>query len=102
MDGNWKLCYAHCMFPVPVTISGYEGEINYPDVCPINPGYQSAFCQKHAKLVQNKGLPSKLRPFLDYCNKQNKGNVKLCSLFFKVITTSQNGINLILLIYSIC
>ena len=47
VDSNWKLCYAHCMFPVHVEILGYEGEINHPDVCPRNPEYQSAFCDRH-------------------------------------------------------
>jgi hypothetical protein len=63
------------MFPVKVEIPGYEEEINYPDVCPRNPEYQSAFCDKHCPLVKQKGIPTKLRPFLDYCQKKKKGIV---------------------------
>ena len=74
LDGNWKLCYSHCMYPVPVTISGYEKEINYPAVCPRNPKYGLAFCDQHFSVVERKGVPTKLKPFLEYCNKKNKGN----------------------------
>ncbi len=50
LDGNWKLCYAHCMFPVKVEIPGYEEEINYPDVCPRNPEYQSCLLLSNERL----------------------------------------------------
>ena len=53
-DGNWKLCYAHCMFPVAVTIEGYEKEINYPKICPRNPEHQSEFCHTHCSVVKKK------------------------------------------------
>lgn len=73
--GNWKLCYAHCMFPVPVTIVGYEKEINYPKICPRSPEYHSAFCDKHLLVVKSKGIPTDLKKFLQYCRNQNQGNL---------------------------
>ena len=72
LDGDWKLCYAHCMFPVEAEILGYEGEINYPDVCPRNPEYQSAFCDRHSCIVKQKGIPTKLRDFLEYAKRKRK------------------------------
>lgn len=75
LDGNWKLSYAHCMFPVPVTLPGYEGEINYPNVCPRNPEYQSAFCDRHTSVVKQKGIPTELRKFFIHCKNQKKGKL---------------------------
>ena len=66
------------MYPVPVIISGYEKEINYPAVCPRSPKYGLAFCDQHFSLVERKGIPVKLKPFLEYCNKKNKGNFSEC------------------------
>jgi hypothetical protein len=73
MDGNWKLCYAHCMFPVLVKIAGYEKEINYPNICPQSPQYQSAFCERHHNIVKNKGMPTDLKQFLLYCRNKKQG-----------------------------
>jgi hypothetical protein len=61
------------MFPVPVTIVGYENEINYPKICPRNPEYLSAFCDKHCSVVKNKSVPTDLKQFLQYCRNKNKG-----------------------------
>ena len=61
------------MFPVPVTINGYEKEINYPKVCPRNPANQSAFCQTHCNAVKMKGVPTDLKLFLQYCRNKDKG-----------------------------
>ena len=48
-DGNWKLRYAHCMWKVPMTVSGF-GDVNYPTICPLSPDRGHAFCKSHAAL----------------------------------------------------
>lgn len=73
MDGNWKLCYVHCMFPVDVKIPGYEKEINYPNICPLTPKHQSAFCPRHHNIVENKDIPTNVKQFLLHCRKKKQG-----------------------------
>ncbi len=45
IDGNWKLCFPHCMFPVKAGLPGLPN-LNFPDVCieQLNPGL--AFCKQ--------------------------------------------------------
>ena len=38
-----------------------------PNVCPEQPTSGGAFCELHAKMVQNLGYKSELRPFLEQC-----------------------------------
>ena len=68
MDGNWKLRFPHCMFPVKAEVCGIEN-INYPSVCteqPSNP--RSAFCDRHCEEAKKKGIPTGLRDFVyNYC-----------------------------------
>ena len=68
-DGNWKLRYPHCMWKVPVTVSGF-GDVNYPEICPLSPVRGHAFCQHHGELARSAGYPSELREFLKYCGCQ--------------------------------
>ncbi len=70
------MSYAHCMFPVAVTIAGYEKEVNYPKICPRNPEHMSAFCDKHCSVVKKRGVPTELKLFLQYCRNKNKGKCK--------------------------
>ena len=65
-DGNWKLRYAHCMWKVPVEISGF-GKINYLSVCPLSPKRGHAFCEAHCKKANQLGFPSELRSFYKHC-----------------------------------
>ena len=60
------------MFPVSISIPGYETEINYPNICPRSPEYQSAFCDRHSHVVKQKGIPTELRTFLNYCRNKKK------------------------------
>lgn len=73
MDGNWKLCYAHCMFPVDVKIPGYEKEINYPKICPLSPKYKSAFCPRHHDIVEKTAIPTELKHFVLFCRNKKQG-----------------------------
>ena len=66
VDGNWKLCFTHCMYPVKVTISGLS--VNFPDVCteePINS--KSAFCHHHHEVATHHSYPTDVRGFLKFC-----------------------------------
>ena len=66
IDGNWKLCFTHCMYPVEVNIPGIA--VNFPDVCskePINS--KSAFCKEHHMLAIEKKCPTDVRGFLKFC-----------------------------------
>ena len=38
-----------------------------PNVCPEQPSSSGAFCDLHAKMVENLGYPSQLRSFLEKC-----------------------------------
>ena len=69
-DGNWKLRYAHCMWKVPVTVSGF-GDVNYPTICPLSPDRGHAFCKSHCIMAKAAGYPSELRPFLQKCGVQD-------------------------------
>ena len=54
MDGNWKITFPHCMYPVEFTIPGLPG-ISYPDVCQGQPlSTKQAFCRLHQDLAQQK------------------------------------------------
>lgn len=64
IDGNWKLAFAHCMFPVhnsPVAI-----RLSLPNVCPEEPKPSKAFCARHCTIVEENGIPSKLKDFLAF------------------------------------
>lgn len=73
MDGNWKLCYSHCMFPTEVKISGFEKDVNYPNVCPMSPIYNSAFCEVHNAIMKKKQIPTRIKDFLLYCKDKKQG-----------------------------
>ena len=64
IDGNWKLAFAHCMFPVqksPVAI-----KLSLPNVCPEEPKGKNAFCTQHCTIVEEKGIPTNLKDFLSF------------------------------------
>ncbi len=66
IDGNWKLTFPVCTFPVRATQPGMRG-LNAPDVCPEQPCGNAAFCTEHLVLAQQRGYPSTIKEFLRYC-----------------------------------
>lgn len=66
MDGNWKLTFPHCMFPVKAGLPGLPA-LNMPDVCTEQLLPKSAFCVKHFEVAESKGYPTTIREFLKYC-----------------------------------
>ncbi len=43
LDGNWKLIFPHCLFPVKATLPGLP-TLNMPNVCTEQLKPKSAFC----------------------------------------------------------
>ena len=67
MDGNWKLTFPHCMYPIETIIPGLAG-INYPDACQGQPiTSKQAFCNVHHEVATEKKVPTDVRGFIDYC-----------------------------------
>lgn len=66
VDGNWKLTFPHCMFPVCAGIPGLP-TLNFPDVCTEQLMPKSAFCIQHTKVAEARGYPTSIREFLKHC-----------------------------------
>ena len=72
MDGNWKLTFPHCMYPIETTVPGLPG-INYPDVCENQPvSSKHAFCSMHHKVATEKKVPTDIQGFIRYCGGKAK------------------------------
>ena len=76
VDGNWKLCFPHRMFPVKAAVPGLKG-ITFPDVCPQQPKGNSVFCPAHLQVAKQRHYPTDLRGFLEFCG---VGKYKILSL----------------------
>ena len=67
MDGNWKLMFPHCMYPVEVIIPGLPG-LRHPAVCDKQPkSSKLAFCSNHHEIAIKKHVPTDVRDFIKYC-----------------------------------
>ena len=76
LDGNWKLAFSYCMFPIqniPVAI-----KLSLPAVCPEEPKGKEAFCTRHCALVEQQGIPTRLKDFLAFSGIESKA--LLCTL----------------------
>ena len=69
IDGNWKLRYPICMYSSPKQISAFSGGLDYVDACPNSPLQGMAFCEEHCEALQSKGVPVKLREYVEYKKK---------------------------------
>ncbi len=65
MDGNWKLCFPHCMFPVTSSVPNMK--VRFPNVCPEQLKPKSAFCVEHYPKAQALGYPTDVKGFISYC-----------------------------------
>ena len=63
IDGNWKICYPHCMWRVPSEVSGFEGQLKYVDCCPNEPESTKAFCHQHCEEAKLQGIPTSLKEY---------------------------------------
>ena len=66
IDGNWKIRYPVCMYPVPKNTAAFEGNPRYVDTCPNSPAYGKAFCEDHCLVASAQSIPVDLRGFLSY------------------------------------
>ena len=67
MDGNWKLMFPHCMYPVETIVPGLPG-LNYPDVCQNQPlTSKHAFCKHHHAIASEMKIPTDVKGFIQYC-----------------------------------
>ncbi len=74
VDGNWKLTFPHCMFPVK-SFFQFSG-LNYADVCPDG---NSVFCFQHLSLAKTYGYPTKIIEFVNFCKAKNSNFYSLFS-----------------------
>ena len=64
MDGNWKLCFPYCMFPVSSSV------LNLPKP-------KSAFWIEHYSKAQTLGYPTDVKGFLSYCGAAKTAGISL-------------------------
>lgn len=65
VDGNWKLTFPHCMFPVKNTVPNIHG-LSFPDICPEELNGKKAFCSKHCAVAEEYGYPTDIRGFIKF------------------------------------
>lgn len=64
-DGNWKLGFTHCMYPVTTKLEGFQ-QLKYPDVCTDEPKYGKAFCEHHCAVAAKNSIPCDLKEYLKF------------------------------------
>ena len=72
VDGNWKLTFPHCMFPVKSSI--HIPGLNFADICPNQPVGNQAFCEEHLALAIEAGYPMKVPEFIRFCGANSNVN----------------------------
>ena len=66
IDGNWKLRYLICMDSSPKQVAAFSGGLDYVDACPNSPLQGMGFCEEHCEALKSKGVPVKLREYVEY------------------------------------
>lgn len=64
IDGNWKICYPHCMWKVPTETKGFKGKLQYIDSCPNEPHHAQALCEQHCSEASLLGIPTELKEYI--------------------------------------
>ena len=72
IDGNWKLCYPHCMWRVPMEVQGFNGCLQYVDSCPNEPQPGQTLCSQHCEVAASNGVPTLLKEYTAYTREQGK------------------------------
>ena len=80
MDGNWKLCFPYCMFPVSSSVPNLPN-VWFPNVCPEPLKPKSAFCIEHYSKAQTLGYPTDVKGFLSYCGAAKTAGISLLFCF---------------------
>ena len=78
IDGNWKICYPHCMWQPSMTVSGFSGALKYVSACPNQPEVGKVFCSEHCQCASTQGVPTSLQEFIKYSKGRNIKNNSLC------------------------
>ena len=77
-DGNWKLGFTHCMYPVTSKLEGFQ---QLRDVCTDEPKYGKAFCEHHCAVAAKNSIPCDLKECLKFkagiCKRNTKNKYKL-------------------------
>ena len=63
-DGCWKIHYPICMFTTTSDMRGLDQFL--PNVCTRAPANVKAFCIEHSAVLDRSGIPTLLRPFLNF------------------------------------
>ena len=66
LDGNWKITFPHCMFPVIAGVPGISA-LNIPNVNPNQLKAGTAFCVRHLEVATSLKYPTDIRAFLKFC-----------------------------------
>ena len=66
IDGNWKICYPHCMWQPSMTVASFSGALNYVNACPNQPEPGRVFCADHCQSAESKSVPTSLKEFTKY------------------------------------
>ena len=80
LDGNWTLCFPHCMFPVSSSVPNLP-KVRFPNVCPEPLKPKSAFCIEHYSKAQTLGYPIDVKGFLAYCGAAKTAGISLLFRF---------------------
>ena len=65
IDGNWKLNFPHCMFPVKIRLPMMT-TLDVSDVCINQPKGLSSFCEEHHEVALKMGYPTKVKISLSF------------------------------------
>ena len=84
MDGNWKLCFPHCMFPVSSSVPNLSN-VRFPNVCPKPLKPKSAFCIQHYSKAQTLGYPTDVKGF---CRTVVQQRQQVLHVFLRLWVTS--------------
>ena len=68
------------MYSSPKQVSAFSGGLDYVDACPNSPLQGMAFCEEHCEALKSKGVPIKLREYVEYKKKNELPNLHNCSL----------------------
>ena len=65
VDGNWKLTFPHCMFPVKNSVLDLPG-LSFLSTCPEQPEGKKAFCAAHCVVAKEHGCPTDICGYVKY------------------------------------
>jgi hypothetical protein len=58
----------------------FSKNLRYVNTCPHSPAHGMAFCHQHVEIVQEMGIPTKLKEFLEYKKEHKLTEINSASL----------------------